>query len=136
MENKIDEYYKDFDQWNEDKKKTDQKRFRRYYKPREIWWCRLGVNVGYEQDGTGEEFDRPVLILRRFNKNVCFIAPLTTSPKENKYLIPVGKINNKEAQVIISQIRLIDVKRLVEKRTERLDKKLFKTIRKAIKKLF
>jgi hypothetical protein len=34
-----------------------------FYHKREIWWCSLGVNVGFEQDGTGTNYDRPVLVI-------------------------------------------------------------------------
>ena len=38
---------KDFDSWNQIKKKTEAQEPRRYT-AREIWWCRFGVNVGTE----------------------------------------------------------------------------------------
>jgi hypothetical protein len=41
---------KDFDSWNEIKKKTESEK-PRFYKVREIWWCRFGLNIGTEQDG-------------------------------------------------------------------------------------
>ena len=25
----------------------------KFYKPKEVWWCNLGINVGFEQDGSG-----------------------------------------------------------------------------------
>ena len=43
---------KDFDGWNEVKIETNGEEPRRYT-VREIWWCRLGANVGTEQDGKG-----------------------------------------------------------------------------------
>lgn len=32
---------------------------------REIWWCSLGVNIGFEQDGTNDLFERPVLVIKK-----------------------------------------------------------------------
>ena len=61
---------KDFDKWNEKKKKVHNHRKNKFYHPRDIWWCSLGLNVGFEQDGTGKEFQRPVLILRGLGKNI------------------------------------------------------------------
>ena len=130
-----DKYVKDFDEWHKVKKKIHKTNFDKFYKKREIWWCKLGVNIGFEQDGTGDEFERPVLILKGFSKNICLIVPLTTSQKNNKYYISVGKIADKEAQVIISQIRLIDTKRFIERECV-LEKEIFEIIKKAIKELF
>lgn len=125
---------KDFDQWNEQKKVIHLQNGNRFYRPREIWWCSLGVNVGFEQDGTGEGNQRPVLIIRGFSKNVCLIIPLTTSIKKNLYYIPLGKVDNREAFAIISQIRLVDTKRLTN-RLAVLDKSHFETIKKAVRDL-
>lgn len=125
---------KDFDKWNEIKKDIHYKNERRFYHPREICWCSLGVNVGFEQDGDGKEYQRPVLIFKGFSRNTCLIFPLTTSVKKHKMRIPVGMVDGKEASVIISQPKLIDTKRLVE-RIDFLDKEIFENIRKAVKDL-
>ncbi|HEC30492.1 MAG TPA: type II toxin-antitoxin system PemK/MazF family toxin, partial [Candidatus Yonathbacteria bacterium] len=93
------------------------------------------VNVGFEQDGTGGEFSRPVLVLKGFNRSVCLVVPLTTSTKDNLYNIPIGEIDGKNASVIISQIRLIDTKRLY-KHIGTLDKITFQKIKNTIKKMF
>ena len=44
---------------------------RPYFKEREIWWVNLGVNVGFEQDGKGDNFERPILILKKFGERCC-----------------------------------------------------------------
>ncbi len=44
------DFSKDFDQWNAEKKKTHaNEEYFPLYSEREIRWCRLGVNVGFEQ---------------------------------------------------------------------------------------
>lgn len=80
---------KDFDGWNEEKKKTNEERSR-LYTVREIWWCRLGVNVGTEQDGKGDGYARPCVILRGFGPDACLIVPLTTSTAITHYASPLG----------------------------------------------
>jgi len=122
---------KDFDTWNGFKKdinKTEGK----LYKQRDIWWCSLGVNVGFEQDGTGKEYERPVVVLRGFNKAVCLVVPLTTSTKENKYHVALGKVDNKPAAAIISQVRLVDTRRFVDK-IGMLNKEKFEELKNAVK---
>ncbi len=127
---------KDFDKWNEKKKTINNERELRLYHAREIWWCSLGINVGAEEDGTGEKYDRPVLVLAGLSRKTCLIAPLTSSGEIHKMRIPIGTIDRtkKENSVIISQIRVIDTKRLIYK-IGFLNKSIFETITKAIKDL-
>ena len=126
---------KDFDEWNKIKKGVDGGELLKLYHTREIWWCSLGVNIGFEQNGGGQEYQRPVLVLKGMSKDTCYIIPLTGSPKKHKNRIAIGLVDNIEASAIISQIRLIDTKRLVEK-IGFLDKSKFDEIRKAVKDLF
>jgi len=51
---------KDFDAWNKVKKLTNAEQ-PRLYTVREIWWCRIGVNIGTEQDGKVlfPEYEKP-----------------------------------------------------------------------------
>ncbi len=122
---------KKFDEWNLAKKNINDG-LNVFYKIREIWWCRLGVNIGFEEDGKGQNHERPVLIVRGFSRQVCLVVPLTTSMKINPYYVPVGIVDNKPASAIISQIRLIDTKRFLG-RVDILDLDTFNKIRKAIK---
>jgi mRNA-degrading endonuclease toxin of MazEF toxin-antitoxin module len=126
---------KDFDNWNEKKKVIHNIDENKLYHARELWWCSLGVNIGSEQDGSGEKYDRPVLILKGLSKQTCIILPLTSSPEKHKMRIQIGKVQDKEASVMISQIRVIDTKRLVYK-IGFLDKDNFGKITKTIKSLF
>jgi mRNA interferase MazF len=126
---------KDFDTWNKNKKEIEKlDNYLPFYHERQIRWCRLGLNIGYEQDGTNKEFSRPVLIIKGFSRQVCLVVPLTTSTKNNPYHIAIGNIDNKEAFAIISQIRLIDTRRLDEL-IETLNKNEYEKIRKAVKEL-
>lgn len=126
---------KDFDGWNGIKKIVDNTSQNKLYHKREVWWCYLGTNVGFEQDGTGHDRMRPVLIIKGFSTHVCIVVPLTTSKKKNPYHVFIGKVAKKEASVIISQIKLIDTKRLVNK-IGYIDTDIFEAIRKAVKDLF
>ena len=123
---------KDFDGWNEKKKKVNERSDAPFFHTREIWWCSLGVNVGFEQDGSGNEHSRPVLILKGMSKQTFFAVPLTTSPKLHKFRPSIGLVEGKKACALISQTRLIDAKRLIRK-IGVLDEKIFQRIRKAVK---
>ena len=108
------EYIKDFDGWNTKAKKLDSKIFNDFFYAREIWWCALGVNIGSEQDGKNESFERPVLILKRINKDSCLIAPFTSRLIDNEYRITTQS-SGMHAQVVLSQIKVISTKRLLRK---------------------
>ena len=103
-----------------------------FFHAREIWWCSLGVNVGFEQDGSGDEYDRPVIILKGMSRQTFFAIPLTTSPSDHPLRPSVGIIEGKDARALLSQMRLIDAKRLVRK-IGYLDGEIFKQIRKSAK---
>lgn len=106
---------KDFDNWNIEKKVLHEKSATIFYHEREIWWCSLGVNVGFEQDGTGKQYDRPVIVVRGFSPHSCIIVPLTGKKKEGKYYCYLGKIEEREATAILSQVKNIDTRRLLRK---------------------
>jgi mRNA interferase MazF len=106
---------KDFDGWNSKKKHINDHAVAPFYHKREIWWCSLGVNVGFEQDGTGTNYDRPVLVIQGFNAHVFFGVALTGKKKQGRYYVPIGDVEGREASVILSQARLIDTKRLIKK---------------------
>ena len=125
---------KDFDTWNEEKKRIHASEESKDFHEREIWWCNFGVNVGSEQDGTGAEFQRPVLVLRGMSRGTCYVVPLTTSPKQHKLRIQIGLVEDKQASALMSQMRLIDTKRFVNK-VGFLDQDTFAIVRKAAKDL-
>jgi mRNA interferase MazF len=59
-----------FDRWNGIKKATDaaDDESRLYFRQGEVWWVRLGKNIGYETNGKSREFTRPVIILNKYNE--------------------------------------------------------------------
>jgi len=123
---------KEFDNWNEKKKKMHNRADAPFFHERELWWCALGVNVGFEQNGNGEEYLRPAVILKGMSGQTCFVIPLTTSASEHHLRPSVGIIDGEEARALLSQMRLIDSKRLAKK-IGYLNKEIFEQIRKAIK---
>ncbi len=125
---------KDFSGWNIEKERIHVDEENRFYKKRDIWWCSIGLNVGFEEDGTSKSYQRPVLVLKGFSKHVCWVIPITTSKKKNSYHIKIGEIEGRECFAIISQLRLIDTKRFTD-RLFIVDKAIFEEIRKAVRDL-
>lgn len=126
---------KQFDEWNENKKEINSQKDRfLYFRDGEIWWVKLGINVGYETDGKNEDFTRPVLILKKYNKYSFLAVPLTSKIKTGKYYFYIGDVDGKEAVAILSQLKNIDSLRLVNKVTF-IKKDKFKEIKKAVKRV-
>jgi mRNA-degrading endonuclease toxin of MazEF toxin-antitoxin module len=81
----------------------------------------LGENIGFEQDGTGKDFLRPVIALKKFNNEVLWCIPLITKKKTGKYYHSFVLQKKEEKSIaILSQVRLIDAKRLRYKMGESL----------------
>ena len=123
---------KDFEGWNEKKQEVHSGKAGPFFHEREVWWCSLGVNIGAEQDGTGKNYDRPVVVIRGFNKDIFFGVALTGKKKIGKYYFPLGLVEGREATAVLSQVRLIDAKRLVRK-SQTLDETLFAELKTALR---
>ena len=85
------------------------------YKERDIWICNIGENIGFEEDGKGNDFTRPVLILKAFNRKFCHIVPLSTTDKRGRFYYPFDGNAGKTSVAILSQTRSIDATRLLRK---------------------
>ncbi|WP_375493332.1 type II toxin-antitoxin system PemK/MazF family toxin [uncultured Nostoc sp.] len=129
-------HIKDFEGWGKLKSNIDK--FDRTNTPtineREIWWCSIGVNIGDEEDGKNHLYNRPVLILKKFNNRIFWGLPLTSSTKKkNNYFLVDFK--GKQQSVMLSHLRLYDAKRLHGLSWGRLPEAQFKSIKKALSKL-
>jgi len=102
---------KDFDRWNELKKKIDA-RNPIYVSERDIWFCSVGLNVGSEQSGKNELFERPVLVIKKVTANTFIGVPLTSNKKKGSWYV---EIESTGSSAIISQIKLFDTRRLARK---------------------
>ncbi len=70
----------------------------------------MGENIGVEESGKGEKYFRPVLVLRKFNKDFALCAPLSTTEKEGVYYYKFS-FKGKISTALISQIKPVDAKR-------------------------
>lgn len=101
-----------FDVWNGVKKETHERGVPRNVSAGDVVSVRMGKNVGFEQDGKGELFLRPVLVVRKFNKEIFFGAALSTRYKDNGFYLRIGEVGGRESVVVLSQVRLFDTKRV------------------------
>ena len=101
---------KEFDNWNIKKKKLSITE-RVYFHKGDVWYLSIGKNIGDEEDGKNQNFERPVLITRKFNNNIFIGVPLTSQDKNGKYYHKLISFSGSTA--ILSQVRLFDAKRLL-----------------------
>jgi mRNA interferase MazF len=100
-----------FDEWSSLKKSISVKNSLDKYHEREIWWCSLGKNIGNEQDGKNNNFERPVLVLKKWNKDFFIGIPMTTK----NYYKYFSDEENQGSYFMLTQVRVFSSKRLVRK---------------------
>jgi len=115
------------DAWNEVKKELDNLDNKVFFKEREIFWMSIGENIGFEQNGKGEIFSRPVLIVKKFSKNIFYGIPLSTKIKEGSFFYTFT-FQSKMSNALLVQGRLFDSKRL-ENKMGMIDKDEFKRLK-------
>lgn len=125
-------YKKDFDGWSIEKQRLHyQKDPIVYFHRREVWWCTLGINIGFEQDGKNESYSRPVIVLNVFSTNACLVVPLTSKEKTGRFYFDVGVVAGRNAKAVISQMRFVDKRRLSNK-VGVINEKTFQKLQKVI----
>jgi mRNA-degrading endonuclease toxin of MazEF toxin-antitoxin module len=125
---------KDYINWTPVKAKVNNAPKRPTYKEGEVFWVSIGENVGFEQDGKGRLFARPVLVVRKFNRDFFIGIPLTSKPKDSRYYYNFS-LNGKVSTAILSQIRAFDAARISGSRMGKVSDKTLETARDKIKEL-
>jgi mRNA-degrading endonuclease toxin of MazEF toxin-antitoxin module len=118
---------KNFDEWTNKKKSIEKRKPLTYAHEREIWWCSIGINIGSEEDGKNDLFERPVLVIKRFGESVVLVVPFTTQIKEGIYEYQFIKGGNVWV-VLLSQLRLVSTKRFSRK-IRKINEALFEEIK-------
>ena len=99
-----------YDVWNEKKKLIDETKIKKqYFEERDIVFMSMGKNIGFEQDGKGEEFLRPVLVYKKFNHEQFIGFAMTSKHKSQEKFY--YKLKDK-SYVILSQIKTFSSKRI------------------------
>lgn len=125
---------KQFDEWNEVKKKTEHNDKFLQFKEREIYNAKIGENVGFEQGGKGEDFARPVLVIKRLSKEIFFGVPLSTTPREGSFFFGFQFLEGIHSTALLVQTRLFSSKRLLNK-IGMIPKNDFEVLRKKLNEL-
>jgi len=122
-----------FNNWNNLKQNIENKNKLAKFKEREIYFVNLGKNIGSEQNGKGEKFKRPIIIFKKFNDKIFLAIPLTSKFKNNIFHFGF-MFSNKKSWAILSQIRLLDSKR-IERKIGYISEKDFRLLKEKFKNL-
>lgn len=115
---------KNFDEWTIVKKQIDATESFIYAHEGTIWFCSIGENIGYEEDGKNANYERPVLILRKWSQK-CFLGlPLTRVSRKGTYFYTF-EFEGKTNCAILIQVRTFDFKRLSRMLGSISDQQLF-----------
>jgi len=136
------DFIKNFVDWFKLKVDLDYKKYTPpLFKEKEVWWCRIGENIGTEISGKSNKFTRPVVIYKKFSQHTFLGIPTTTQLNNSNGERRTGTwykdicLDGKEMLVILNQIRVLDYRRL-DKRMATLDEKDFKTIKEGFNALY
>ncbi|MFA5830606.1 MAG: type II toxin-antitoxin system PemK/MazF family toxin [Candidatus Paceibacterota bacterium] len=123
-----------FDTWNELKKKIDsgENLPDRFPKEGEAWISAFGKNIGFEQNGSGDTFSRPILIVKKFNNHMFWCVPLSTKQKTFDFYFNYTDQNGLKVSAILAQLKLISIKRL-ERKIYDMPNESFKKIKQKLK---
>ncbi|MEI6810539.1 MAG: type II toxin-antitoxin system PemK/MazF family toxin [Candidatus Nomurabacteria bacterium] len=140
QEKKLQNTQKDsFDIWNSLKKDLNSSsKESAVFRTRDIWWTSLGKNVGFEEDGKNELFERPVLILKKWNASFFVGIPFTTkkiiSEENSKFYHRYDLNDFEQGYAMLSQIRVFSSKR-IQRRIKKMGEKDFEEVKKKLKEI-
>ena len=107
-----------FDKWNQVKKNVQEDEKTRLFKQRDIFFITMGQNIGFEQNGKGENFVRPIVILKKITNQMFIGIPLSSQLKDGDWFFKFEfNIKDKISLniAILPQIRMFSSKRLLNK---------------------
>jgi mRNA interferase MazF len=129
----------EFDKWNKVKKETAKNKMKLSIKSRDIYWAKIGQNIGHEEYGKGKDFLRPIIVIRQLTGDLFIGVPTTTTVKEdNDYFHNINytdKTNIKiNSTAMLLQLKVFSKKRLLNK-IGTVHKQKFKIITEKLKSL-
>jgi len=129
------EIIKRFIEWTKLKARIHFTQRQVFPREREIWWVSLGQNIGVEINGKHENFERPVLVIKRYSLDAFLVGPLSSQSRDNKYCFAIKNKDVCRGDLNFSQVRSISVKRFIRK-LGKVDIITFGNIKKKFAELF
>lgn len=130
-------FTKEFNIWSKFKRILNGLNILIPFNEREIWWASIGTNIGVEIDGKGLDFERPVIIIKKFSNRHIIVVPI--SRVDNALCgihVPLHHLGlDRRSVAVISQVRMISYKRL-NRRIGILGHKQFDHLKEAVREMF
>lgn len=76
-----------------------------------LYWAFIGENIGMEQDGSGNAFSRPALVLNKMGRTLVLCVPISSKKKNGKYYMDID-VDPIHGTLLFNQVKVIDVLRL------------------------
>jgi len=124
---------KNYDQWNNLKKQLEERKEVPSFHEVDVWWCSLGINIGQEIDGKNTTAERPVCIVKKFDRSSFFALPLSSNTNAAVYRYPV-MLENRKSAVLLHQGRTMSAKRL-QRRLGHMKQTDFRDIKARLRKI-
>jgi len=102
-----------FDNWNIKKKFLNKNDKIPFFREWQVWFISMWENIWFEQNWKNGDFQRPVLISKKFNKDMFFWIPLTKTKREWKFYYELNIIDEFKSYAILSQLKMFSSKRLL-----------------------
>lgn len=102
------------DNWNEEKFLTHSRAILPAFKEGDVWWCKIGENIGIEINGKHKYSLRPVYILKKFDSMGALVIPLTSQKKTGSWYCSF-LLKNRRQYAVFAQVRTISSLRLCRK---------------------
>ena len=125
---------KQFEEWNTRKQslQNNEKPYIKFH-ARDVWGCSYGINIGSEQDGVGDNFERLCVVVKKLSGSTFVALPLSTKEKLPDFQVKVV-VKDKIGYVLLDQVRVLDVKRMLRK-VSYIDNAEFEIIRLRLREL-
>lgn len=114
------EYIKDlkkeeekFEKWSELKASLNLRDEIPYFREWQVWFINMWLNIWFEQNWKNENFQRPILIVKKFNKNMILWIPLTKTKRFWKFYKELDIVEEFKSYAILSQIKMYSSNRLL-----------------------
>lgn len=101
----------EFDKWSAVKRRIDARKGVPWVKERHVVWCSVGHNVGREQNGKGRNYNRPVLVLKRYNPDLFLGLPLTSTTSGSPHHFEI-EFKGQKSSVLLQHARTFDIRRV------------------------
>jgi mRNA interferase MazF len=135
-------FSKNFEDWGNLKPKLNLKSHKPpLFKEKEMWWVKIGENIGSEVSGKNKDFTRTVIVHTKLSKYTFLGIPTTTQLTDSNGKERNGswyakiEIKGKPMLAVLSQIRVFDYRRL-DKVVAEIDEVDFETIKQAFNDIY